>query len=156
MAINSMVDMETFLINKVADPTIDFFLRKFGIDVQIIRKKTDNVDTERSEAAKNVYGVFSGYTGARSDENDIDPTVDVEFEAKILLASVNRNAWDDTDVGALEEFNIYTKEILFPGDEFFIPRDDGQKKGFRITEQTAVGTTLTVIKRFVATSLGGV
>lgn len=155
MAINSMVDMETFLINKVADPTIEFFLRRFGIDVQIIRKKTDNVNTERSEATKNVYGVYSGYTGAREDENDVDSTEDVEFEARILLPSVNRNAWDDIDVGALEGFNVYTKETLYPGDEFYIPRDDSLKKGFRITEQNAVGTTLTVIKRYVATSFGG-
>lgn len=140
--IRKMQTLESLFREKYANRVFKALFRRFGMDVQVVRKKIISsasvfnpvVDAgDLSTAALNVFGDFSGVSPAKpSPIIDEDPTEDVKFQARIVIAKFPNNPWDAASTGMLEQQIVFcpVEYDLQPQDLIIISSEDGSiKKG---------------------------
>jgi hypothetical protein len=163
MSIRSLTDFESLLKNKIADKILAFFLKKFGLNIYVIREKNN---TERQEenaepvdsltnSAIDVYGEFSGISPALAHSPDLDPNVvNVKFMARVLFTQVLANPYDAAASGDFEEQVIYTFDDITTNDRIELTTDIGSKKYYLVMEPQVMGKTIDIFKKFKVVNIG--
>jgi hypothetical protein len=163
MPIKNLTDFEILLKDKVAFKLLNFFLRRWGLDVYIIREK-DNAERQKENAesvssltdsAIDVYGEFSGISPALANPLDLDPDIiNVKFTARVLFTQVLANPYDAAASGDFEEQVIYTFDDITTNDRIELTTDTGSKKYYLVMEPQVVGKTIDIYKKFKVVNVG--
>jgi len=163
MSIKSLTDYELLLKEKVAYKTIVFFLKKFGLNVIIIREKNNAERQEENaepvssltDAAISVYGEFSGVSPAKANAEDTDvDLVNVAFPARVLFTNILSNPYDAAASGDFEEQVIYTFDDITTNDRIELTSTDGSKKYYLVMEPQVMGKTVDIYKSFKVVNIG--
>ena len=163
MAVKSLNDFELVLKEKVAAKTIRFFLKKFGLDVIVVRTKNSAERQEENaepvdsltDAAISVYGEYSGVSPAKTHSEDTDPDpVNVSFPARILFTNILTNPNDAAASGDFDEQTIYTFDDITTNDRIEIISTDGSKKYYMVMEPEVVGKTTDVYSLYKIVNVG--
>lgn len=160
-----MQTLEGKFREKYAHRVFRALFRRFGMDVKVFRKNTIssasvfNPVTEAedlSKAALNVFGDFSGISPAKPNPIlDEDPTEDVEFQARIVIATFPLDPFDAASTGFLTQQVIFSADDLQPQDHIYIYSEDGTVKQGLIGDRFKYGNTDEVYKSWTYNNLGG-
>ncbi len=163
--VRSMQKLEELFRNKYADRVFKALFRRFGMNVTVLRKKiissasVFNPPTEAgdlSSAALNVFGDFSGVSPAKPYVIiDEDPTENVEFQARIVIAKFPNNAWDAASTGMLEQQIVFSSYDLQPQDLIVINSEDGTVKRGIVGDRYKYGNMDHVYGSWTYNNLGG-
>lgn len=163
--IRRMQTLESLFREKYANRVMRALFRRFGMDVQVIRKKiitsasVFNPSTEAgdlSQAALNVFGDFSGVSPAKSNPIiDEDTTENVEFQARIVIAKFPSNPFDAASTGMLEQQIVFTFDDLQPQDLLVFKSEDGTTKRGLIGDRFKYGNMDDVYKTWTFNNLAG-
>ena len=161
--INSLKQYESTFREKYSNKVIAALLKRFGIDVQVIRKKVPASASQQnpaanagplSQAAFDVFGDFSSISAGKAHFLDKDPTVNVKFQARILIATIPTDPFDAASSGMLEKQIVYTNDDLNTNDLIMIDCDK-TKKRLIVGQPLEVGLTTFVYKKFEVNNFGG-
>lgn len=163
--IRDMPTLETLFRTKYAERVFKALFRRFGMDVLVLRKKVITSASvfnppadagTLSEAALNVFGDFSGVSPAKpSPILDEDPTENVEFPARIVIATFPNNPWDAASTGMLEQQIVFSNYDLQPQDLVEIRSKDGTVKRGMIGDRYKYGNMDHVYGSWTWNNLGG-
>ena len=163
--VRNMQTLESLFREKYAHRVFKALFRRFGMNVQVLRKKVISSASvfnpvadagELSSAALSVFGDFSGISPAKPNPViDEDPSEDVEFQARIVIATFPQNAWDAASTGMLEMQVIFSADDLQPQDLIVIQSEDGTVKRGVVGDRFKYGNTDEVYRTWTYNNLGG-
>lgn len=170
MAFRSIEEYDKRLAEIHDSIRMEALLRIYGFEVDVYRERVkasygvENPDqTERlAEAALEVYGNYSGLSTAKKPQcmepgaRDYPGTGDlnVEFGARIVIATEDFSPIDAAMSGRLEGEFIYTQCLILPGDKLVWAGNEF-KKIFMVGRKESIGIARTIYKRFRVSVLGG-
>jgi len=163
--IRDMSTLESLFRKKYAHRVFKALFRRFGTDVEVIREQNissasvfnvEDDSSELSNAALSVFGNYSGVSPAKPNPViDEDPTQDVKFQARIVIAVFPRNPFDAAATGFLEQQVIFSAEDLQPLDKLVLRSEDDSIKMGIVGDRFKYGNTDEVYKCWTYNNLGG-
>jgi hypothetical protein len=163
MGINSLQDYELKFYNRVSVKIIRYFLKRFGTDVLVRRSKVKDQhslenpdDTEYlAEVATKVYGDYSGLSPAAANPDDTDTSVNVQFEARVLINTFPESPYDAAMSGRLEKQIVYTFDPILTNDRFEFADATGKRHILIVGIPIEVGVTGPAYYKYEVNSIGG-